>query len=51
VIEHIERSSVYAIVGLVGLVGLRLIWGFIGPRHARFVNFVRSPAATVEFLY
>lgn len=28
----------------------RLIWGFIGPYHARFVNFVRGPAAINAYL-
>jgi cytochrome b len=36
---------------LIGaVVGVRLIWGFVGPEHARFGNFVRGPAATVGYL-
>jgi cytochrome b len=32
-----------------GLIIFRVIWGFVGPRHARFVNFVPSPKRL--FLY
>lgn len=33
----------------LGLVVLRLAWGFLGPRHARFSQFVRSPGHTVRY--
>lgn len=35
-------------VGAIVLV--RLLWGVIGSRHARFANFVRGPAAVLEYL-
>ncbi len=34
----------------IGLVAFRLIWGFIGPRHARFVNFLRGPGPIIEYM-
>lgn len=32
---------------LAGLVVFRLLWGLVGTKHARFVNFVRGPAAVM----
>jgi cytochrome b len=34
----------------LALVVVRLIWGFIGTRHARFVDFVRGPRAVFAYL-
>ena len=36
---------------LIGiLIALRLLWGFVGPRHARFADFVRSPREVMTYL-
>ena len=35
---------------LLVLVPLRIGWGFVGPRHARFASFVASPAAVLRYL-
>jgi cytochrome b len=32
------------------LITFRLIWGLIGSRHARFTDFVRSPASILRYL-
>ena len=34
---------------VLGLVAFRILWGFVGSHHARFVNFLRGP--TVVFAY
>lgn len=31
------------------LVGTRIVWGFIGPAHARFSGFVRGPRAVLRY--
>jgi cytochrome b len=45
--QALHQPIGYAILALVAL---RIIWGFIGPRHARFADFVRSPRATLAYL-
>lgn len=35
---------------LGGLVVFRIIWGLIGTRYARFINFIRGPAAVVRYV-
>jgi cytochrome b len=36
--------------GIAGLIVLRIVWGFVGPRHARFSNFVRSPRIVLAYV-
>jgi cytochrome b len=35
---------------MVGLVAFRVLWGFVGTRHARFASFVRRPAEAVRYV-
>ena len=42
-----HRACGYAVVVLVAF---RVVWGFVGTRHARFAAFVRGPRAVVDFL-
>jgi cytochrome b len=34
---------------VLALVVFRVMWGFVGAKHARFANFVRSPAMTLSY--
>lgn len=48
-----DRSeAVHVATGLVltGLLALRILWGFVGPRHARFGDFVRTPRAVLRYM-
>ena len=42
-----HRACGYAVVVLVAF---RIVWGFVGTRHARFASFVRGPRAITRFL-
>lgn len=40
---------IYSGYGIAALVAVRLVWGFIGSRHARFSDFVRGPRRVMEY--
>jgi cytochrome b len=44
------RLHVLAGYTVLGLLVFRIIWGVIGTRHARFTDFVCSPAKTLAYL-
>ena len=48
--DEIERVHIVAGYTIAGLVGLRIVWGFFGPAHARFSNFVRPPRDVLAYL-
>lgn len=50
--ESEELRLVHAIAGgtVVGVILFRLLWGFLGTRHARFANFVRGPRAVIDYV-
>lgn len=48
--DESERLHLVAGYTIAGLVALRILWGFIGTRYARFSNFVRGPREVATFL-
>ncbi|MGD2111766.1 MAG: cytochrome b/b6 domain-containing protein [Gammaproteobacteria bacterium] len=47
-----EESMVHIYAGyyILGLLVFRILWGFLGPRHARFSDFLYAPRRTVQYL-
>ncbi|WP_424812674.1 cytochrome b/b6 domain-containing protein [Roseococcus sp. YIM B11640] len=47
-----EAWDVHYVSGytLLGLLGFRILWGFVGSENARFAHFLRSPAAALRHL-
>ncbi|MFN4203874.1 MAG: cytochrome b/b6 domain-containing protein [Tabrizicola sp.] len=47
-----ELQRVHEVAGytVAGLVAVRLVWGFVGSRYARFAQFVKGPGATLAYL-
>lgn len=48
--DEVEWLHLVAGYSIAGLVAMRLVWGFIGPRHARFAYFVKGPYEVATFL-
>jgi cytochrome b len=48
--DEIERVHVAVGYAIAGLVAARIVWGFIGARHARFSHFLRPPAETLDYM-
>jgi len=48
--DDFPTLHVYTGYTMMALIILRLIWGFIGSRHARFSNFIVKPTAVIEYM-
>jgi cytochrome b len=48
--DEVQQVHIWAGYTIAGLLALRILWGFVGPRHARFSDFVRSPRAVLTYL-
>jgi cytochrome b len=47
----VSEGAVHDCAGyiLLALVALRIVWGFVGPPHARFADFIRSHRSTLVY--
>jgi cytochrome b len=48
-LDAAKRAHEWAGYAALAVIALRLAWGWIGPRYARFGQFVRPPAATLAY--
>lgn len=46
-----EQVHIAAGYGVLALVVMRIVWGFIGSEHARFRDFIYTPATVIQFLF
>ena len=49
-VEALEDIHPYSGYIICGLLLFRIIWGFVGSKHARFSDFIYSPTKTIEYL-
>lgn len=48
--EDWEGLHEWAGYAAAALIGFRILWGLVGPKYARFSQFVRSPGAVMDYL-
>lgn len=48
--DEVEWLHLWAGYAIAALMALRVLWGFVGARHARFSDFVRPPSVVFRFI-
>jgi cytochrome b len=48
--DELEKVHIAAGYAIATLLALRIVWGFVGPKHARFTRFVRSPRSVLSYM-
>jgi cytochrome b len=48
--DEIEQVHIAAGYTIAALIAIRTVWGFVGPRYARFASFVWSPRNVLGYL-
>lgn len=48
--DESERAHMIIGYAMMALLALRVVWGFVGPAHARFADFLRSPREVSAYL-
>lgn len=48
--EEDSDLHVYAGYAIIGLLAFRILWGFVGTKHARFADFIYSPRRVIAYL-
>lgn len=48
--EEAMTLHYWAGLAALGMVATRIVWGLVGPRHARFADFVPTPGELVRYL-
>jgi len=48
--EKLRDIHVIAGYGLAGLIGFRILWGFVGGAHSRFADFLPTPGKVLAYL-
>ncbi|SOC21184.1 cytochrome b [Rhodobacter sp. JA431] len=48
--EEVQPLHEFCGYTAAALVAVRVVWGFVGPRYARFSQFVRGPGAVIAYL-
>lgn len=48
--EEWKKAHILSGYAIIGLLAVRILWGFVGTSHARFSDFIYSPRTTLGFL-